>query len=132
MREGSPAVQSLKSLDFHSLASELLGKGLKRRQFLRAPWDGFLCSAESGGMRKFPVIVVTLQRRKGDVCGDARPAALSGPAGRASSAWLSQDLGLLRLIRFYPKGRGLKSLILAFVALGESFPCSNCQLSDGS
>ena len=97
--------------------------------FLRAPWDGFLCLTESGAMRKFPVIIVILQKRNGDVCSHARPAAFSRPAGHASCAWL-QDHRLLHLISFCPKGSKLKSLILAFVALGESLPCSNCQLSD--
>lgn len=39
-------------------------------------------------MRQLPVITVILQRRKGDVCSDARPAAFSRPVGHASCAWL--------------------------------------------
>lgn len=97
MQERSPTLQSLKSHDFHSIASELLGKGTKRRRFPRAPWDGCLCPAESGAVRKFSVIVVILQKRKGDVCSDARPTALSRPAGRASWGWLQTAPGITAL-----------------------------------
>lgn len=41
-----------------------------------------------------------------------------------------QEHRFLRLISFCPRGRKLKSLILAFVAPGESPPCSYCQLPD--
>lgn len=53
-----------------------------------------------------------------------------GQRGMRAVPAFRQDHRLLHLISFYPKGRKLKSLILAFVALGESLPCSNCQLSD--
>lgn len=41
-----------------------------------------------------------------------------------------QEHRFLRLISFCPRGRKLKSLILAFVAPGESPPCSYCQPPD--
>lgn len=54
-----------------------------------------------------------------------------GQRGVRAGAGFRQRRGLLRLISFYPRGRKLKSLILAFVALGESLPRSNRQLSAG-
>lgn len=76
MQEQSPNLANI--MNFQPIASELLGKGLKRQpRFLRALWDGFLCSAQAGAMGKFPGIGANVisQRRKGDVCSDAHPAA---------------------------------------------------------
>ena len=54
----------------------------------------------------------------------------AGQRGTPAVPAFRQHRRLLPLISFHPKGRQLKSLILAFVALGESLSCSNCQLSD--
>lgn len=69
-------------------------------------------------------------KKKGRHLQRCSSCCLSGPAGHGAGPGFGQDHGLLHLISFHPKGRRLKSLILAFVALGESLPCSSCQLSD--
>lgn len=101
---------------------------MKRRLgFLRAPWAGFLCFTGSGVMRKFLVINVVLQK------GREMPAAmlvlcLSSRHGAVPG--FRQEHRSPHFISFCPRGRELKSLIPAFVALGESPPCSYCQPPD--
>lgn len=67
--------------------------------------------------------------KEGDVCRHRHPGTFSGLAGRELCLASDRDRRLLHLITFCPKGRQLWSLILAFVARGESLCCSNPQLS---
>lgn len=77
---------------------------------------------------EIPLVTGILQKRKGDVCRHRHLGTFSGLAGRELCLASDRDRRLRHLITFCPKGRQLKSLILAFVARGESLCCSNPQL----
>lgn len=85
---------------YQSIASELLGNDTERELSL-------LFVFGSGMMRKFLVIIVTLQRRKGAFC-NAHPSEASGAQGTTDSS----------LNELLSRGWKLRSLLLAFVALG--------------